>query len=215
MYYPVMLNLAGRVAVVVGGGGVALRKVRELIDAGARVTVIAPGVHPDLALLANEMPQVELRQRPYCRGDLAGAFLAFSATDDPTVNRDVYLEAEELQVPVNAVDDPEHCTFIVPSVLHRGDLVVAVSTSGASPSMAARIRREIEKTIPGDIDAVLSALRRVRELLKTDPAFRHLTTDERGEIIKQITAHDEHITAVVSKKDHSALVDFLKGMVRA
>ncbi len=145
-YYPVMLDLRGRPAVVVGGGTVAETKVGPLVDAGARVTVVAPALTPGLALRVREAGLTHL-PRVYAAGDLAGAYLVIAATDDPEVNHAVHAEAEARGVLVNVVDDPPYCGFILPSILRRGDLVVAVSTSGNAPALAVRIRERIEREL--------------------------------------------------------------------
>ena len=147
-FYPVFLNLRGRRAVVIGGGAVAEQKVRGLLAAGAHVTVVSPETTVGLSTVAAENG-IELRRRPYRAGDLAGAWLAIAATDDRTVNASVWAEAERAGVPLNAVDDVEHCSFIAPAIHREGDITVAVSTSGKSPALAARLRRRIANMIGG------------------------------------------------------------------
>ncbi|HYL29725.1 MAG TPA: NAD(P)-dependent oxidoreductase, partial [Gemmatimonadales bacterium] len=145
-YYPVLLDLRGRRAVVVGGGAVAEAKVGPLVDAGAAVTVVAPALTPGLALQAREGGLAHVA-RAYGSGDLDGAWIVIAATDDPDVNHVVHAEAESRGVPVNVVDDPPYCGFILPSILRRGELVVAVSTSGNAPALAVRIRERIEREL--------------------------------------------------------------------
>ncbi|HEX2740985.1 MAG TPA: bifunctional precorrin-2 dehydrogenase/sirohydrochlorin ferrochelatase [Rubrobacter sp.] len=137
--YPIFLELSGRRCVVVGGGVVATRKARKLLQAGAEVVVISPEVHPELANM-----DVEIQRRPYEYGDLADAYIAFTATDSREVNAAVALEARERGVPINVADLPAEGDFAVPSTLRRGRLQVAVSTGGASPTLARRIRSELE-----------------------------------------------------------------------
>lgn len=124
---------------VVGGGEVANRKARKLLQAGAEVVVISPEVSPELSA-----SEVELHRRPYRDGDLAGAHLAFTATDSREVNAAVAREARERDVPINVADRPSEGDFALPSTLRRGRLQVAVSTGGASPTLAKRIRGELE-----------------------------------------------------------------------
>jgi precorrin-2 dehydrogenase/sirohydrochlorin ferrochelatase len=126
--------------VVVGGGSVAARKAGKLLEAGAEVVVISPDVRPELAGM-----DVEIRRRPYEYGDLAGAYLAFTATDLREVNAAVAREAKERGVPINVADLPTEGDFAVPSTLRRGRLQVAVSTGGASPTLARRIRNGLEE----------------------------------------------------------------------
>lgn len=145
-FYPVFLDLRGRRAVVIGGGAVAEQKVRGLVAAGAHVTVVSPDVTPALGALVRRNA-IEHRRRPYRRGDLKGAWLALAATDDRGTNGAVWAEAEQLGVPLNAVDDLEHCSFIAPAVHREGDITVAVSTGGKSPALAVRLRQRIARLV--------------------------------------------------------------------
>jgi precorrin-2 dehydrogenase / sirohydrochlorin ferrochelatase len=126
--------------VVVGGGSVAARKVGKLLQAGAKVVVVSPEVRPELV-----SERVEIQQRPYQHGDLEGAQLAFTATDSREVNAAVAREAQERGIPINVADRPAEGDFALPSTLRRGALQVAVSTGGASPTLARRIRSELEE----------------------------------------------------------------------
>ncbi len=137
--YPIFLDLSGRRCVVVGGGGVAGRKARKLLQARAEVVVVSPEVGPELESVA-----VEVHRRPYRSGDLEGAFLAFAATDAREVNAAVAEEAAERGIPVNVADRPAEGDFALPSTLRRGRLQVAVSTGGASPTLARGIRDQLE-----------------------------------------------------------------------
>ena len=145
-FYPVFLDVRGRRAIVVGGGAVAEQKVRGLVAAGAHVTVVSPDVTPALGALVRRNA-IELKRRPYRRGDLEGAWLAIAATDDRGTNGTVWAEAEQLGVPLNAVDDLEHCSFIAPAVHREGDITVAVSTAGKSPALAVRLRERIARLV--------------------------------------------------------------------
>ncbi|GAB6932937.1 precorrin-2 dehydrogenase/sirohydrochlorin ferrochelatase family protein [Calditerricola satsumensis] len=141
--YPVFLNLQGRPCLVVGGGAVAERKVHGLLAAEARVTVVSPAATDALRTLA-ERGAIRWLARPFEPDDVSGMALVVAATNRPEVNARVSEAAQRHGVWVNVVDQPERCTFFVPSVVRRGDLVLAVSTGGASPSLARRIRRELE-----------------------------------------------------------------------
>jgi len=155
-FYPVFLDLRGRRAVVIGGGAVAEQKVRGLVAAGAHVTVVSPDLLAGLTDLARR-GAIEVRRRPYRGGDLAGAWLAIAATDDRAVNEAVYAEAERLGIPLNTVDDLEHCSFIAPAIHREGDITVAVSTGGKSPTLAVRLRQRIARLV-GRAEARLCAL---------------------------------------------------------
>lgn len=151
------LDLDGKRCVVVGGGGVANRKARKLLQARAKVVVVSPEVKPELESVA-----VEVRRRPYEKGDLEGAFLAFAATDRREVNAAVAREAHERGILVNVADEPSEGSFALPSTLRRGQLQVAVSTGGASPKLAQRIRRELEDVFGYEWAGVIAALYKAR-----------------------------------------------------
>lgn len=167
-YYPIFADIVKRPCVVVGGGEVAERKVESLLSAGASVTVVAPKATNRLKALEKK-GAVKIIKRKYRKGDLKGAFLAVSASDSRPANEAVYEEAVERGILVNVVDDPLHCNFIVPSVVDRGSLLIAISTSGKSPSLARSIRLELEKTVGEEYGTFVEILGRVRnKLLKTE-----------------------------------------------
>ena len=138
-YYPVYLNITGRRAVVIGGGEVAGRKVAQLAASGADVTLVSPDATPELERLASE-GRVRWIRRTYAPGDLAGAWLAVAATGDPDLHRAVHAEAEREKTLLNVVDVAELCGFIAPSIVRRGPVTIAVSTGGASPALARKLR---------------------------------------------------------------------------
>lgn len=142
MYYPVFLDLRGKPVLVVGAGNVALRKVRGLLEAGAQVTVVSPAHLPEF----DKLPIVQ-RPRRFRRSDIRGQALVFAATDDRRVNHSVSEAANAAGIPVNVADAPEECAFLVPSRIRRGNLQVAVSTSGQSPTLAIAIRKKIEAVL--------------------------------------------------------------------
>lgn len=142
---------------VVGGGAVANRKARKLLQARAEVVVISPEVRPEIESMA-----AEVRRRRYETGDLDGAFLAFAATDSREVNAAVARDARERDIPVNVVDKPSEGDFALPSTLRRGGLQVAVSTGGASPTLARRIRRELEEVFGYEWAGLVEELERSR-----------------------------------------------------
>ncbi|HLM77194.1 MAG TPA: bifunctional precorrin-2 dehydrogenase/sirohydrochlorin ferrochelatase [Rubrobacteraceae bacterium] len=155
--YPIFLDLEGKRCVVVGGGEVANRKARKLLQARAKVVVVSPEVKPELASMA-----AEVRRRPYREGDLEGAFLVFAATDAREVNAVVAREARERGIPINVADKPSEGNFALPSVLRRGQLQVAVSTGGASPALARKIRQELEDAFGSEWAGVVESVRRAR-----------------------------------------------------
>ncbi len=163
--YPLVVELANRQCVVVGGGAVAERKVDGLLAAGAVVTVVSPTLSQGLAALAGAR-RIEHVCRLYRRGDLAGKILAFVATGDRRVAIAVAREGRRRGVWVNAADDPAHCDFFLPSVLRRGPLVVAVATGGASPALARAVREEIERLLPSEYAALAETVAKVRRELR-------------------------------------------------
>lgn len=166
-YYPIFADIVKRPCVVVGGGEVAERKVESLLSAGGVVTVVSLKTTKRLKALEKE-GVITIVKRKYGKGDLKGAFLAVSAADSKAANVAVYEEALERGILVNVVDDPQHCNFIVPSVVDRGSLLIAISTSGLSPSLAKAIRLELEKTVGEEYGTFVEILGRVRnKLLKT------------------------------------------------
>jgi precorrin-2 dehydrogenase/sirohydrochlorin ferrochelatase len=164
-YYPVLLDLAGRRCVMVGGGVVAERRVDGLLKAGAQVIVISPRLTPALSALAAE-GRIYHEPRGYRAGDLAGADLAFVATDAGEVNDAVAREARERGLWVNAADDPGRCTFILPALVRRGDLMVAVATGGSSPALARAIREELEAYLTDDYTTLASIAAEARRELR-------------------------------------------------
>jgi siroheme synthase-like protein len=145
-FYPVLLQLQGRPCVVIGGGAVAARKVEGLLAAGADVTVVSPTLSPALSALhaAGRLRHVE---RAYRKGDLAGAALAFTAVDDADTTAAVAGEARRRGVWLNAADDPAHCSIILPAVLRRGALTIAVASGGASPALTRALREHLEAAL--------------------------------------------------------------------
>jgi siroheme synthase-like protein len=161
-YYPAFLDLVRKRVVVVGGGEIATGKVRGLLPCGVDpLVVIAPTVSPPIAAHAASRSLI-WHQRPYRVGDLAGADLAFAATDDRAANAVVAQEARERGIPILAVDDIPNCDFIAPAVVKRDHLTVAISTGGHSPALASHLRRRLERIISpewGDLLAVAAAVR--------------------------------------------------------
>jgi len=160
--YPVNLDLAGRRALVVGGGTVAARKVRGLLAAGADVTVVAPDAVDEIA----DDHRVRWHKRPYRRGEVASYRLAVSATGDPAVDGQVYWDAEAADVWLNSADDPEHCSFTLPAVTSRDDLQVTVSTNGRSPAVAAWLRRTVDAAVGPEHATIVSLAAEVRAELR-------------------------------------------------
>ena len=164
-YYPILLNIHGKKCLVVGGGKVALRKVQTVLEHGADVEVIAPTLCPELNQLAKDKA-IRAHQRTHRVEDLKNVFVAIAATDDARTNENIASEARRRGVLVNVVDDPNNSDFIVPSHFSRGDIIVAVSTSGRSPALARKIRSELEKGFKSEYAELALLADEIRSELK-------------------------------------------------
>jgi precorrin-2 dehydrogenase / sirohydrochlorin ferrochelatase len=165
-YYPVYINLTGKLSIVIGGGSMAEAKVLGLLEADAQVTVIAPEITPGLRELAQN-GKIAWQQRAYDEGDLEGAAIAISAADDPALNHRVWDEAQQRRVLINVVDDPPYCDFIAPAIVRRGDITLAISTNGKMPALSAHLRRELEKSFGEEYEQLLEMTAPMREELAT------------------------------------------------
>jgi precorrin-2 dehydrogenase/sirohydrochlorin ferrochelatase len=194
-YYPIMLDIRRRLALVIGGNRIAAEKATALVASGAIVTVMSPEFCDELLSLAQRQ-EVTLRYKAYEPGDLAGAFVVVAATDDPQQIDAIWTETQERGQLVNIVDVPSRCSFIVPSILRRGQLTIAVSTEGASPSLAKRIRHYLETLFPPSYGLYLKLAAVVRGHLRKqglsyeqrDEFFSDFFTSD---ILKHLTDHDE------------------------
>ena len=184
-YYPIFLRVHGRRCGVIGGGEVAERKTLSLLAAGASVTVISPRVTEELARRAR-MGEIEHWNRRYRTGDVRGFFLAYAATNDDALHAEIAREAAASGVLLNVVDRPELCTFIVPAVMTRGDLTVAVSTGGGSPALAKQVRETIAAVLGPEYETALDLLSRIRERLGS----LALPSSERQRILRDLVASE-------------------------
>jgi len=164
-YLPVFLKIKGRPCLIVGGGDIAARKAGLLLRAGARLTVVAPEIGPAMTELENNGAIVHAR-RAFSAGDLRGQVLVVAATDDEALNRRVSELAHDSALPVNVVDQANLCSFIMPSIVDRSPLIVAVSTGGASPMLARLVRARLETIIPGAFGQLASLAREFRAQVK-------------------------------------------------
>lgn len=209
-YYPVMLNIAGRRCVVFGGGPVALRKVYGLLEAKASVVVVSPVVVDELRQLADEGKLVVLL-REYEPQDLHGAALVFAATSSRQINAEVARAAEELGIASNVADAAAEGSFILPSVIRRGDLVLTVSTCGASPAYAAQVKAELLKRYGEEEEAYVSWLGKLREAVSTRIAERWL----RHEVLRAAASCPAPEGGVDLKEQHiNTYIDRLIQIVR-
>ncbi len=176
--YPIVLKLEAVPCLVVGGGAVAARKVDQLLATGAVVTVLAPELGEELQSLA-QRGRVRHLPRRYRAGDVASFRLVFAATSSREVNREIYREAAGQGVLVNSVDDPEGCSFYVPSILRRGDLLVAVSTSGKVPALARRLRKYLQEKLAPGLGEELERLHALRTRLRERTGGQEPEKEER------------------------------------
>ena len=183
--FPAFIKLAGRSCLVVGAGSVAEAKVTSLLEAGAHLTVVAPRATESVAALAAGR-KIRWLPRKFAPEDLGRAFLVIVATSDPKVNHRVFIEAQKRGILCNSVDDPPHCDFYFPAVVRRGPLQIAVSTSGESPALAQRIRREIEDSLDESVGAWVDEIgERRREIIATLPP-----SEERKRLLHRLAHSD-------------------------
>lgn len=196
VYYPAFLDITGKRCLVVGGGKVAERKVVMLLQFNARVTVVGPVMTRALLKLGDE-GEIEYFQRTYTAKDLDNTALVFACTDNSVINNKVKKEAARRNIPVNVADNPDLCDFIVPSIIRKGDLTIAVSTSGELPLLSKKLRQKIEEVVTDDYLEYLHIMGEFRKhLMKTVKEAR-----KRGLIMKNIAKMDiqEVITAGLAK----------------
>ena len=170
-YYPILFKLEGKPCIVIGGGWETGQRVLNLAATGARVTLISRAAPAEVQPLVQE-GRVRWEARDYQPGDLAGAFLVIACPEDRSLNREIWAEAEARGIAVNAIDDSPHCNFIFPAVLRRGHIVVAVSSSGKSPALAARIRDRIAREFGSEYGEFAGLLGELRaEMIQRFPDF--------------------------------------------
>jgi precorrin-2 dehydrogenase / sirohydrochlorin ferrochelatase len=160
-YYPVMLNLQARQVLFIGGGWETEIKIRGLLEAGAKITLLSTGSHPDLESL-EDTGQIVWHRRRYQASDLDGVWLVMSHPVNKLENHPIFADAEARGILCNCVDDPERCSLILPSVLRRGDLVISVSTSGTAPALGVRIKQRLAQMYGPEYEGFLSLLRELR-----------------------------------------------------
>lgn len=193
-YYPAFLDLAGRRCLVVGAGTVGEGKISNLLNAGAEVRVVSLEATEQVRRWAEER-RVELQLRGYASADLDGCFLVIAATERRQTNVQVSNDAERRQMLCNVVDVPDLCNFILPSIMRQGDLAIAVSTAGASPALARKIRLELEQRYSDEYALAMELLGSLREELKhryPDPGDRKILFERivYSELLEMVRADD-------------------------
>ncbi len=167
-YYPVYIEMRGQPCVVVGGGKIAEGKVDGLLAVDAQVKIISPELTPHLRNLVDEN-KIQYVSRTYQTGDLADAFVVICATDHPEINHQVWQDASANHQLVNVVDDTPRCNFIAPSILRKGDLTIAISTSGKAPALAVRLKERFQAELGSEYERFLELSGKLRE-----PLARHI-----------------------------------------
>ncbi len=163
-YYPVNLLLKNKRCLVAGAGTVAQRKVRRLLECGARVLVISPAITPGLRSMAKN-GRIVFKRKNINLKDLKGAYLVIAATTDRSVNSKISSYCRKANILVNIVDSPGECSFILPSIIRRGALTISISTQGISPGLSKKIRRDLEGAFGSGYAGLLSMMKRVRPLV--------------------------------------------------
>lgn len=209
--YPMYMELANKKCVVVGGGRVAQRKVEGLLSTGAQIQLVSPEARQELQELAEE-EVLGWERREFQPGDLEGAFLVLAATDREEVNRQVAEEARQRGVLVNVADQSDLCDFLVPSVVRRGDLTIAISTKGASPALSKHLRLQLERTFGLEYETYLVFLAKWREDLKE----RVESQAKREEILKAVIRSDclELIRRSAFDKAHARVEQIIEEYTR-
>ncbi len=172
-YYPVFLDLTDRACLVVGGGRVGLEKVRGLLRADARITVISPDLDQAVQALVDD-GRIGYVARDYVNGDMVGYEIVIVATDDRSANAAIHAEGRSRGIWVNSADDAKNCDFILPSVVRRGPITIGISTGGGSPAMARRVREELTDYFTDDFEGLAELLAEVRAELKTHGVLRQI-----------------------------------------
>jgi precorrin-2 dehydrogenase / sirohydrochlorin ferrochelatase len=180
-YYPVFLDISKKPCLVVGGGKVAERKVRILIPFKTEIVVVSPKITGNLAKL-RDAGTIDVRDREYTESDLEGVGLVFAATDNREINSIIKSGAEKRNIPVNVVDDPELCDFIVPSLVRRGPVTIAISTSGLLPSLSKRLRRLISAQLSDDYTRYARKFGKIRRMLIN----AEVSKEKRAKIMKKL-----------------------------
>ncbi|MCY3921933.1 MAG: bifunctional precorrin-2 dehydrogenase/sirohydrochlorin ferrochelatase [Chloroflexi bacterium] len=175
-YYPVFFDLKDRSVLVIGGGRLALEKVEGLLAAGARVSVVAHGLTEELAAL-RDAGRIEHLARDYQSGDMHGRALVMAAGGDTSANASLHADARAVGVPLNAADDPANCDFILPAVVRRAPLTVAISTGGGSPAMARRVREELSDYLDAETSSLAELVAEVRAELREQGVFRSIPAE--------------------------------------
>ena len=206
MFFPIYLNLSRKRVVVIGGGDVAERKITSLSGTDAAITVISPTLTSQLLALSKSNA-INWQKRGYVAGDCSGATLVFSATDDPNVSQQVWEEAREAGILVNTADEPSLCDFIMPAVVRRGELAVAISTGGASPALAATLREQLSEVLGPEYEQLLELLLQVR------PEIQQRFLDERERKALHYRILESNLIDLLKRQDRKGAELVLRNII--
>ena len=204
--YPLMMNLQNKRVIVIGGGRVAFRKTKGLLDSGALVVVISPKLIPEMERLKNQ-EKIEWKEALFDESildDYRDAILIFGTTDDRQVNLHIYKAAFRRRLPCNIADVPDLCTFIVPAVISQGDLMIAVSTGGASPALARKIREELEKQYGPEYGKMTKLMGDLRKRVLNSSC----DSDENRKLFSEIV--DSELLEAIRQSDFYHAIEILK-----
>ena len=191
--FPVFFRLDKLQMLVVGGGMVGLEKTTAIFknSTNAQVTIVAPEIRPEIVALSSQFPKLRLVYKPYDNSDLEGIDLVVAATCIGELNQQVRTDAKAKKILINVADTPESCDFYLGSVVKKGELKIAISTNGKSPTFAKRVRELLEDTLPDSIDKVLDNLRYLRERLKGDFDYKVKRLDEITSVMREKSDGEE------------------------
>ena len=205
-YYPVYIEMRGQPCVVVGGGKIAEGKVDGLLAVQAQVKIVSPELTPQLQSLVAEN-KITYIPRTYQTGDLADAFMVICATDQPEINHQVWQDASANHQLVNVVDDTPRCNFIAASILRKGDLTIAISTSGKAPALAVRLKERLQEELGSEYERFLELSGQLRE-----PLARHIPDFEtRKKLWYELV--DSDVLELLSQGNESAAIETISRTV--
>jgi precorrin-2 dehydrogenase / sirohydrochlorin ferrochelatase len=204
-YYPVFFDLREKICLVIGGGAVAERKVRRLLECDASVCIVSESLSEDLQRL-QEAGQIRYLAAGYAATFLDGIFMVICATDDRTLNEQVMQDCRSRGIPVNVVDDPDRCDFILPSIVEQGDLIIAVSTGGKSPALAKRLRKEMERQYGAEYRELVNILGELRKRIMAKGRL----SEENKEVFEAVVNSD--ILELLRRGDREAVREKIHSM---
>ena len=191
-FFPAFIKLENRKVLVIGGGKIAGDKISHLLDFTKDITIISPKIDENVKNMIEKNRLVYI-DREYQKGDIENFYIVIVAADDIELQKRVYLECQEKRILCNSVDSIEYCDFIFPSYTKRGDLIIAISTSGASPAFSKYLRRAIESLIPKNIENILNELKNIRSTLPKGKERQKLLDSKAKSFIEKLFKKDVNV----------------------